>query len=488
MGFIRTAEAAVIHTGWTREQWGRIRDEAKDQGGNDRLASVNEEFRHFDPSKYLLSHLTIMCSVDVEESPLPLGKFNSSKIKSSSLTKFLPGYGITNRNFSDFLVKPEHSKYVNGNGDCWERKLLLSAYKTFIGGANYYEHLQVPELNKGIIVDAVARDVGDTIYIDLLKATDRKHTYITEDLESDVLNTASMGCNASFAICTRCGNVAIEDTDVCDCVSQGYKLSYYTDNDIRRIVAELIGHWSDPNSCVFFESSWVRNPAFKGAVKRKILTPLEVNSSSGVPITFPELRVASLTATRSARVANLMWPLLVGNVMADGTPQKGQDTRPDALKKLYPQKTAPPAEPVVEEPEESDPSTKEEPAPPPEDIAPQQEESVDPPVAEPEPEPVEDRSPVELDIQDAKDALRQTLLEQVVDELTDKNKKEYVPDPNQDNNLFATVALKHINRGRVASVLFKSENDVHTTKYIQALASKIGAVHTSRQPSGIRRP
>lgn len=56
------------------------------------------------------------------------------------------------------------------------------------------EHVQVEDLSKGRIIDAVARDIGDSIYVDILVATDRKHTQLVKDIEEDRLTTLSMGC------------------------------------------------------------------------------------------------------------------------------------------------------------------------------------------------------------------------------------------------------------------------------------------------------
>ena len=56
------------------------------------------------------------------------------------------------------------------------------------------EHSQLPELSKGFIVDAIARDVGHSVYIDILVATDKKHEQLVSDILSGRLNSLSMGC------------------------------------------------------------------------------------------------------------------------------------------------------------------------------------------------------------------------------------------------------------------------------------------------------
>ena len=82
------------------------------------------------------------------------------------------------------------------------------------------EHVQIEDLSKGRIIDAVARDVGDSVYVDILVANDRKHTDLIESIESGRLSTLSMGCflpgtQVSLADGTR---VAIEDVQVGDMV------------------------------------------------------------------------------------------------------------------------------------------------------------------------------------------------------------------------------------------------------------------------------
>lgn len=133
------------------------------------------------------------------------------------------------------------------------------------------EHVQVPELSKGKIIDAVARDLGDTIYIDILVATDRKHKQLIKDIESGKVNAMSMGCSIAYSRCSKCGNVAAEEEDLCDHIRHE-KGNYFIDEQgIKRLISELCGHSSDKESVTFIEASWVANPAFKGAVLRQVL-------------------------------------------------------------------------------------------------------------------------------------------------------------------------------------------------------------------------
>ena len=214
----------------------------------------------YDPGKWLLSHSTIMASVDTELA-------NSKEKK------------------SDYYIRPEHSVYVNNNGDAWERELLRGTYKTFLGADNYIEHIQIESLSKGKVIDAALREVIigkdqdgkdiTTLYVDLLIATSREHTDLIEKIKGGSFSTLSMGCLISFSRCSQCGNVAADETKLCHHIKY-YKNNYfYDDKGIRRIVAELCGDKSDLTSCKFVDASWVAKPAFEGAVLRNIIEPTE---------------------------------------------------------------------------------------------------------------------------------------------------------------------------------------------------------------------
>lgn len=218
--------------------------------------------RKCDPKQFLLSHATIVASVDTyAPKNVKLGRQMNS------------GVQIDVR-WPNFKVRPECHDIINNNGDAWERSLLLSTYRTFIGAQNYLEHIQLPELSKGFIVDAIARDLGKTAYIDILVATDRKHKQLVSDIQSGKIDSMSMGCISLFTTCSRCGNVAADDSQLCPCISYMGKHAKYVDEEGQeQVVCELIGHVSVPNSNQFIEASWVGNPAFRGAVRRSILNP-----------------------------------------------------------------------------------------------------------------------------------------------------------------------------------------------------------------------
>jgi len=114
-------------------------------------------------------------------------------------------------------VDQDHSYVANGmavhNCDAWDRPVLAMSYPTFIGGYNFVEHVQIPEQSKGRIVDAVARDIGDSLYVDILIATNRKHRQLIAAIEQGRMSTLSMGCFLAGTQVTMADGrrVAIED-------------------------------------------------------------------------------------------------------------------------------------------------------------------------------------------------------------------------------------------------------------------------------------
>lgn len=135
------------------------------------------------------------------------------------------------------------------------------------------EHVQVDELSKGRIVDAVARDVGESVYVDILIATDATHRDLIASIQDGRMATLSMGCTIDFSQCTRCGHVAADETEMCQHVRYEKGNTYFDEQGVKRRVAELCGHHTvDPTGGVqFIEASWVGTPAFAGAVLRNVL-------------------------------------------------------------------------------------------------------------------------------------------------------------------------------------------------------------------------
>jgi len=272
VAFAKTANARIARSSLGVNDWNAIR--AGSLGGRVKVGSeVN--FSDYSPDKFLLTHCTIIASVDVEED------------------------GPKNKKDWPYYVTPDTEKYINNNEDCWERNLLQATYNTFKGAENYVEHIQIPELSKGKIIDAVGRDIGDSIYIDILVATDRKHADLVADIESNKISTLSMGCTVEYTICTKCGNVAVDDTDLCACIKYQKGNNFYDRKGKRRRIAELCGHKSDPSSVKFIEASWVANPAFKGAVLRNILKADEVEEAA-IKAAFESERIVDPDAMQKA--------------------------------------------------------------------------------------------------------------------------------------------------------------------------------------------
>jgi len=199
------------------------------------------DIKSFSPKDYLFSHCTIIASVDTEED-------------------------------CEHHIKISSEKYINQNYDSWTRGTLKNTYRSFIGAPNYVEHVQVPELSKGTIVDAVLRDIkGETLYCDILVATNRKHKELIQRIKTGSMKAMSMGCIAAYTFCTKCGNKAHNEQQLCDHVRQQKGSKFIDKRGNFRTIAELCGHESDPNSVKFIEASWVETPAFSGAVLRNVI-------------------------------------------------------------------------------------------------------------------------------------------------------------------------------------------------------------------------
>lgn len=260
MSFLKYGHAAVVNKVVCPGKWV---DNVVPKG---RIVVAKNVIAQFDPSKWLLSHVTIMASVDVE------------KVSPSDPKK-------------NFLIKPEYSIFVNNNGDSWERGLLKIASKTFMGADNFVEHVQIPELSKGKIIDVALREVpfakgpnGDdltSLYVDILIATNKKHSDLVEKIQSGEYSAVSMGCLIKYSICTQCGRVAEDESQSCKHVKYFKGNYFYDENGVKRIIAELCGSSDDPESCKFIDGSWVRKPAFEGAVLNKVL-PFDVNLSEKI--------------------------------------------------------------------------------------------------------------------------------------------------------------------------------------------------------------
>jgi hypothetical protein len=281
MAFLKKAFAGIVHPSWGPQNWSNFVDQnrsklangpyRKASAGPNLVAQASEILgEQFDPNNYLLTHATIVASVDTD--PVPNVKLGAIE----------EGGRRIQRKWAEYRVRPDCDPYINNNHDCWDRPVLLKSYRTFIGGHNFVEHVQIEEQSKGRIVDAVARDIGNSVYCDILIATHRKHSALIEDIKNDRMSTLSMGCSVTETICTKCGNVAADETEMCEHIKYA-KGNYEYDAQGRKYrVAELCGHSSiDPTGGVgFIEASWVAVPAFQGAVKRNILEPEIISAAT----------------------------------------------------------------------------------------------------------------------------------------------------------------------------------------------------------------
>jgi len=284
MAFRKFANAAIVKPDIHPTGWTEIRNHTVRGPNFAQREATKVVLQEYNPKDFLLTHCTIIASVDVEDSKQPLGKH------------MVDGFE-THRKYADYLITPATTKYVNNNFDAWEKKLLLACFRTFVGGENYVEHIQIPELSKGKIIDAAARDIGDSIYVDILVATNRKHSPLISAITGGQLQTLSMGCQVEFTTCTKCGNVAYDETQLCPHIRYFKGNKFVDEAGVERKIAELCGHITEePGSVKFVEASWVANPAFPGAVMRNILNP----SDEAAPGMGKKIQVAFSQGTRVA--------------------------------------------------------------------------------------------------------------------------------------------------------------------------------------------
>lgn len=210
---------------------------------------IDVDWKKYSPENYVFSHCSIVASVATDET----------------------GYRV---------VKP-CDELVNSNGNAWTNLVLPSCFRSFVGAENYYEHIQIPELSKGKIIDAALRPVkyigsdgkssADVFYVDILVATNKKHVELVRRILSGELSTLSMGALANKCQCSFCGLITDDYHPNCEHLDRNMREYITDDKGNKYIVSELCGVVDNsgnyvPNSCYFIEASWVENPAFPGAV------------------------------------------------------------------------------------------------------------------------------------------------------------------------------------------------------------------------------
>lgn len=274
-----------------RREWERLA-----YGGRVRVArDIDVNWKKYNQDDFLMSHCTIVASVEVEEN----------------------GYHI----------KPACSELVNNNGNAWSNQVLLATFKSFVGGENYLEHVQVPELSKGKILDAVLRPVhhkgkngktADIYYCDILVATSRKHESLVAKIAKGELTTMSMGCLADWVQCSKCGKVLGDNDTNCKHLEREMMHTFDDKDGVERVVAELCGRlvkkggvWvGDPKSLRFIEASWVEKPAFTGAVLNHYVS--DVSKEAAKVLAFPTWRLAETVEDMfKMRVADRMGMLVL---------------------------------------------------------------------------------------------------------------------------------------------------------------------------------
>lgn len=236
---------------------------------------IEVDWKKYNQDNYLFSHCTIVASVAVEDD----------------------GYSIV----------PACLDLVNNNGNAWSNPVLLATFKTFVGGENYLEHVQVPELSKGKLLDAVLRPVkfkdkkgreADIFYCDILVATAKKHSDLVKKIASGELSTMSMGCLADYVQCSKCGKVLGDNEPNCTHLDNEMLQRYVDKKGKERIVSELCGRcfkkngkWEgDPKSVKFIEASWVARPAFYGAVLNHHIG--DISKEAAQMLTYPTFKLA----------------------------------------------------------------------------------------------------------------------------------------------------------------------------------------------------
>ena len=236
---------------------------------------IEVDWKNYNQDNFLFSHCTIVSSVKVKD--------------------------------DGHTIVPACIDLVNNNGNAWTNEVLLATFKTFVGGENYLEHVQVPELSKGKLLDAVARPVkyqdkkgrkADIFYVDLLVATNKKHTDLVSKIASGELSTMSMGCLAEEVTCSKCGKVLGDGDPNCTHLDNEMLRKYFDKKGEESIVAELCGSMTkkdgiwvgNPKSVKFIEASWVAHPAFVGAVLNHHIG--DISKAAANILTFPTSKLA----------------------------------------------------------------------------------------------------------------------------------------------------------------------------------------------------
>jgi len=290
--------------------------------GRVRIArDIKVDWSQFNQDKFIFSHCTIVSSVNVEE--------------------------------NGYYIDPVCSPLINNNGNAWSNPVLLATFRTFVGGENYLEHVQIPELSKGKILDALVRPIkyknvklgkeANVYYCDILVATERRHGKLCSRIASGELTTMSMGCLANWVQCSRCGLVLGDDDENCEHIDRQMLQAFTDENGIERVVAELCGRVSkdvngswigDPESVRFIEASWVERPAFEGAVLNHFLS--EMPKAAAEILSFPTYKLEqTMEELFRMRVADTRGMMVLRVAIEEMNRRKREDMSSRVLKTFW---------------------------------------------------------------------------------------------------------------------------------------------------------
>jgi hypothetical protein len=203
-----------------------------------------------------------------------------------------------------FIISSDTTKFINDNNNAWSHTHLKQYYSSFIGGHNYYEHQQEPSKSLGFICDARIRPVkineeGVMVYYcDLLIATNISKPYnhtLTENIARGQITTFSMGCESTSIRCSRCGLISEDSENDCNHLmfqlGDGFLTKEGKDSQTAAIIFDKAADGTQ-GSIEFYEISYVKDPAFPGAVAGwKVEVPADTKVYFSVPnsaLTRPE--------------------------------------------------------------------------------------------------------------------------------------------------------------------------------------------------------
>jgi hypothetical protein len=112
--------------------------------------------------------------------------------------------------------------------------------------------------------------------IDKLEFEGLVYNFEVEGDNSYIANDVAVhNCLIQYSFCSKCGQKAKDEAEQCEHVRFYRRNNFYDPTGKKRIIGEICGHKDDPSSVQFIDASWVRKPAFPGAVLRNIVSPPE---------------------------------------------------------------------------------------------------------------------------------------------------------------------------------------------------------------------